>query len=201
MYQFTADFKDRATLISIVLIISLVIIQNVINIALIYRKDLILQKLTAIEEHNQFVKQKYTDHVKWANALAESIAAGTEFRGELNHNETPFAKWYYSFSGSAEYWNMDNELRAVFDEIGPVNVDLHNTARQIYGVSSRNEVLKLYTENTKKHLEKMESLFNRFIELNNRVAERQKEIITRYSRITMIAGVSLHPNGNFNRFI
>ena len=87
-------FRDRKLILSVILIVLFVSSQNIFNFFLNDRINELTEEIFLLQKENTFLRE-YNDHLRWANALIESIAEGREFTGELNHNETGFAKWYY----------------------------------------------------------------------------------------------------------
>lgn len=184
-------FRNRAIIISIVLIVLLVILQSFINFFFESIRNESAENIFKLQKENVFLREKFIEHLTWANNLIESIAMAAEFTGELNHNETDFAKWYYSFSGSLEYWEMDEERRSIFDAIGPVNVDLHNSARMQFSAADWIETKSIYRQQTKTKLNEMHTLFNKYIKLNNQIMIDKDKEYSYYNRIKAIVDIVL----------
>ncbi|MBN2042028.1 MAG: hypothetical protein JW864_18475 [Spirochaetes bacterium] len=191
-------FRNSGLIISLILIVFIVVFQNVSNFLFDIGKKELFESILSLQKENIFLKEKFNEHLIWANSLVESIAIGSDFEGELNHNETKFGKWYYSFSGSREYWEMDEERRDVFDAMGPVNVDLYNSARMQFSAAGKDEVLDIYTKQTKVKLTEIYLLFSRYIKLNKERMTDKENLFARYERIktmfdivfsTLIVGV------------
>jgi methyl-accepting chemotaxis protein len=176
-----AWLKEKRLLLSLVLIIILVLCQSVLTFVTDIKRESVFNELSEINKNNQFLKEKYADHLLWCTELLESIATGGVFKGQLNHNETDFAKWYYSFSGSRKYWDMDNTRKSVFDKIGPVNLNLYNSARLMYD-EPHNEKIRIYNSETKNHLREMSKLLSDYIVLNNIILEEKNNIYNKYTR-------------------
>jgi len=178
-------FKGKRLQLSLIFIIFMVLSQSVLTFIIDYKKESIFSELTEINNENQFLKDKYAEHLLWSSDLLESIATGGVFKGELNHNETDFAKWYYSLSGSRKYWNMDDERRSVFNQMGPANLNLYNSARMMYD-EPREEKLNIYNEKTKNILKEMSGLLSKYIELNNRQLQKKINSYNKYTWILKI---------------
>ncbi len=185
-----AWLKEKRLQISMIIIIGLIFCQNILIILLDIKRETILEELNAINRNNQFLKEKYADHLAWNVDLLESIVVGVNFKGQLNHNETDFAKWYYSFSGTRPYWDMDNERRSIFDKMGPVNLNLHNSARMMYG-EDLGEKIKIYNTETKKDLKEMSSLLSSYIDLNNTLLIQKYNSYNIYSKTSKISSIAV----------
>lgn len=155
--------RSMGITISIVSIVLLVVIQNSIFFFFDYQKDKINKSISKQTGDIQFLNSRYLDQVLWANQLIESIAMGKKFAGELNHNETEFGKWYYGFHGTNEYWQMDETRRTIYEKIKIHNLNLHNSARKIYGVSDKEVAINIYIQETQYNLQKLQNLFSKFI--------------------------------------
>ena len=143
-----------------------------------------------MQNNSLFLRARYNDHLKWSGELIESIATGHEFTGELNHNETEFAKWYYSFSGTLPYYDLDPEQKKIFDKIGPANLRLHNTARLMNGVTTRTERLQIFNNQTKKYLVELQKLITAYIRLNHEHMKSYEARLNSYSLMIRITGAS-----------
>ncbi len=185
-----AWLKEKRLLLSLIVIILLVLSQSVLTFVTDIKREGIFNELSELNKNNQFLKEKYADHLLWSTELLESIATGSVFKGQLNHNETDFAKWYYSFSGSRKYWEMDNTRKSVFDKIGPVNLNLYNSARLMYD-EPREEKIKIYNSETKNHLKEMSKLLSDYIELNNKILAEKINTYNDYTRSLKISEVIL----------
>ncbi|MFH0976378.1 MAG: methyl-accepting chemotaxis protein [Spirochaetota bacterium] len=186
----SAWIKEKKLQISLITIIIMVFAQNLFTIIIDIKRGYVLKELNIINSNNQFLREKYSDHLTWSVGLLESIATNKAFAGQLNHNETDFAKWYYSFSGTKEYWDMDDKRRKIFDNMGPVNLNLYNSARMMYD-ESQAEKINIYNQVTKNNLKEMSSLLSGFIELNNNILKIKTDKYNKYTRtltITEAAG-------------
>jgi methyl-accepting chemotaxis protein len=183
-----AWLKEKKLQISLIIIIILVFSQNIFSIIIDTKREAILKELNIINSNNQFLRDKYADHLAWSVELLESIVAGIDFKGQLNHNETDFAKWYYAFSGTRPYWDMDSERRSVFDKIGPVNLNLYNSARMMVD-ESREEKIRIYNTETKKDLKEMSGLLSNFIELNNKMLTGKTGSYNIYTRTLKLSSI------------
>ena len=181
--------KEKRLQISLIIVILLVFCQNAATLLIDIKKNNILNNVNKIENDNHFLRDKYFEHLSWSVELLESIVSGEEFKGQLNHNETDFAKWYYSFKGTTPYWDMDAGRREVFDKMGQVNVDLFNSARMMYSESVK-EKIKIYNSETKKDLTLMSGLFKDYINLNNKLLTEKNDILNLYTRTLRITQVS-----------
>jgi HAMP domain-containing protein len=180
------SLKEKTSSVSIVIIIILIFLQSLTTLLITFKKENLLRELIDLQKSNQFIRDKFSDHLEWVNALVESIATGETFRGQLNHNETEFARWYYSFSGTEAYWEMDDARRALFDRIGPLNLNIHNSARMMNGADSRSEKIRIYRDETRKNLEELHLVFNGFIETNTLLCGLKEKSIRNYSRLILI---------------
>lgn len=182
-------FRERALLASVVIIVLLIVAQNVIIFLLILKKDDLSNRHAKLQTNNLFLRARYNDHLIWSENLIESIATGSEFTGELNHNETKFARWYYSFSGTTAYYALDKERKKIFDQIGPSNLNLHNTARLMNGVATRKERLVIFRQSTKKYLGEIKTLLETYIQLNTRHMKKYENRLRRYSTMIRVSGL------------
>lgn len=182
---------QKTLILSISAIMAFVIVYIAVMFALIAERDRVITEYREIQTGNQFIRDRFNDYLRWTNSLIESLSTGAPFRGELNHNETPFARWYYSFSGSNGYWDLDEERKAVFDGMGPANLALHNTARKMNGMPTRGEKLSIYVNETKRHLETMERLLDRYVALNQERLIENEQRLESYSLALKITGISL----------
>jgi methyl-accepting chemotaxis protein len=180
------NLKGKASLVSVIIIIILIFLQSLTTLLITHKKDTLLGELISLQKSNQFVRDKFSDHLEWVNCLVESIATGEPFRGQLNHNETEFARWYYSFSGTEAYWTMDEARRSLFDRMGPLNLNIHNSARMMNGADSKSEKILIYKDETRKNLEELHSIFNGFIEAGTELCDRKENSIRNYSRLILI---------------
>ena len=181
--------KEKRLQISMIVVILLVFCQNAATIFIDSKKNFILNDLQKIESNNNFLRDKYREHLSWSVELLESIVAGEDFKGQLNHNETDFAKWYYSFKGTGPYWDMDASRREVFDKMAQVNVDLFNSARMMFGETVK-EKISIYNSETKKDLTLMSGMFSDYINLNNKLLEEKNNTFKLYNRTSRIIQVS-----------
>lgn len=191
LQRITTRIRKHVLLISLSGIIVLVAFYSISMFALVAERDALISEYITLQGNNQFIRERFSDHLAWANSLIESLAAGWAFRGELNHNETEFARWYYSFSGTAEYWNLDRKRKEIFDRIGPANLDLHNTARKMNGRRSREEKLRIYTGETMHSLKMLKSLMAGYMRLNDTILRQKQEKLARYSRLIRGSGIIL----------
>ncbi len=191
MFSSTHKTGQKTLIISVSAIMGLVILYIIVIFMLIDGRDRVISEYRSIQNNNQFIRDRFNDYLRWTNSLIESLSTGDRFQGELNHNETPFARWYYSFSGSNGYWDLDEERKKVFDRMGPVNLALHNTARKMNGMSTRGEKLSIYTGETKQNLEAMEKLLARYVRLNQELLERNERKLESFSLALKITGISL----------
>jgi methyl-accepting chemotaxis protein len=180
------NLKGKASLVSVIIIIIMIFLQSLTTLLITHRKDSLLKELISLQKSNQFVRDKFSDHLEWVNELLESIATGEKFSGQLNHNETEFARWYYSFSGTEPYWEMDDERRALFDRMGPLNLNIHNSARMMNGADSKDEKILIYKDETRKNLEELHSIFNGFIEAGKELCDSKEGSIRKYSRLILL---------------
>ena len=188
--EFSIESRKKYSIsFALLMIVFLVVLQNSVFFVLLLKKDSLTAKQTALSKTNMFLREKYSEHLVWSNDLAESIALNRNFTGELNHNETDFAKWYYGFSGTAEYWELKDEHRAVFDKIGPVNVNLHNSARMIYGEKTGQGKLTVFRNNTKKYLVQMDKLISSYIEINSGMIKENMKTLGFYSTLIRIGAL------------
>ena len=183
--------RKNALQLSISGIVVLVAVYSISMFVLVARRDIIISEYTVLQNNNQFIRERFSDHLAWANSLIESLATGKAFTGELNHNETEFARWYYSFSGTSGYWDLEKERKELFDKIGPANLDLHNTARKMNGTRNREEKLKIYTRETMHSLKTLKSLMAGYIKLNDAILREKQEKLVRYSRVMRGTGIIL----------
>ncbi len=183
--------RKNALQLSISGIVALVAVYSISMFVLVARRDIIISEYTVLQNNNQFIRERFSDHLAWANSLIESLATGKAFTGELNHNETEFARWYYSFSGTSGYWDLEKERKELFDKIGPANLDLHNTARKMNGTRNREEKLKIYTRETMHSLKTLKSLMAGYIKLNDAILREKQEKLVRYSRVMRGTGIIL----------
>ncbi|MBN2403342.1 MAG: methyl-accepting chemotaxis protein [Spirochaetes bacterium] len=181
--------KEKRVQLSLILVILLVFCQNSASVLLDIKRDSVLNDLKKIESNNHFLRDNYFEHLIWSVELLESIVADVDFKGQLNHNETDFAKWYYSFKGSGPYWDMDTGRRQVFDKMGQVNVNLFNSARMMFGESFK-EKINIYNNETKKELLLMSGLFSDYINLNNNVLTEKNSMLNFYTRTLRITQIS-----------
>jgi methyl-accepting chemotaxis protein len=185
-FPFKINFREKKIQLSILMIIIAIITQCSVSMYLSFKKDFLTAQLTRISKNNLFIQEKFSDHIKWAEELIESIAENKDFQGELDRNKTDFAKWYFSFSGSKEYWAQDDEKRTVFDKIGSANLNLHNTARMIYGADSQKEKLEIFTTQSRMYLNEIHGLMTEFISRNQKemhIREKQMETYRFYFNI------------------
>ncbi len=184
-------FKSASILISLATIALLVSVQNIMVFYFVSKKDSAVAEMLKVQDSNSKIRDGCIDFLAWKNELIESISSGREFAGELNHNETGLARWYYSFSGTAEYWEMDDERRGVFDSIGPANVDLHNTARMMFGARNAAERMEIYNSSTRHVSDHVGSLMRQYIELNRKYLLSMREKIEEISWETTAYSLAL----------
>ncbi len=113
--------KARAILITVLVIASLVIMNIAANLYMDYITQNIIEEYDKKNRENSFLLESLIEHQNWSLELIQSILENKDFKGNLNHNETVFAKWYYSFKGTDEYWDIPDDQREVFDSIVEVN--------------------------------------------------------------------------------
>ena len=148
-------FKVRAIFITVLVIASLVILNIAVNLYMDYITQNIIEEYNKKNQENTFLLESVIEHQNWSLALIRSILANRDFNGNLNHNETDFAEWYYSFKGTDDYWNIPDEQREVFDSIVEVNLDLYNSARMMKGAEKRENLLKIYNNITNPKLNEL----------------------------------------------
>lgn len=185
-------FREKRILLSIIAIIAVILIQCAFSFRLTFKKDSVYSELSAIQKNNTFLNETFVHYMRWAGELVESAAENKEFQGELDRNKTDFGKWYFSFSGTKEYWALDEERRSIFDKFGPADLNLQNTARMIYGADNRNEKMEIYITQSKIYLTEIQSLFSRYIELNNTLLKNKQDELTAYTLTSNIILAALN---------
>jgi methyl-accepting chemotaxis protein len=192
--NFTAvisSLKEKKILFSIILITAAVIAQSLFSFRFSILKDESYRELSSIRSNNAFLNETYIHYMKWSVELIESAAENRAFTGELDRNKTDFGKWYFSFAGSRQYWDLPAECRDVFDKFGPADLGLINTARMMIGADSQKERLEIYRTQTKIQLKDIQDLFTRYIALNGKIAAEKEREISRYTVISNVMLVSL----------
>jgi methyl-accepting chemotaxis protein len=178
-------------MVSVISIIVMVLLQNITGMVLESKKDEFTATIFELQRLNVFLREKYNDHLLWANDLIESIVTGRRFEGQLEYNKTSFAQWYYSFSGSPEYWDMDDDRKKIFDAMGQVNVDMHNSARIIHDVKINGKKIDIYRSETKSKLGEMKVLFNKYINLNIKIMHDKEERYAYYNSFKLAFDITM----------
>jgi methyl-accepting chemotaxis protein len=140
-------------------------------------------------QENTFLLESVIEHQNWSLELIQSILENKDFKGNLNHNETDFAEWYYSFKGTDEYWDIPDNQREVFDSIVEVNLDLYNSARMMKGAEKRKELLEIYNSVTSEKLAELNGKLNRLVQFNSEKLNLYREKIISFALVRRITGL------------
>lgn len=181
--------RARAILITVLLIAFIVILNIAVNLYMDFRTENIINEYDRKNIENNFLLESVIEHQNWSLVLIQSILTNREFKGNLNHNETVFAQWYYSFKGTDKYWDIDEEQRAVFDSIVEVNLDLYNSARMMQGLDRRGEILEIYNSITRPKLNELNEKLNMLVNFNQDSLRIYRESIISFAMARRIAGL------------
>jgi len=133
--------------------------------------------ITANHEQVEMFDQSEIDHLEWQNELADSIIAGQNFEGELDHTQCGFGEWYYDFRNSGAYEQASPEFRKTFEALEEPHRLLHASAAEIDEIlGSRGEdentrteqALAVYRNETQPHIAEVQGLLG---ELDTILAE------------------------------
>ncbi len=167
-------FKEKKLLITVVLIVLLSLLNISAYIVLDWMNENLFKRYSDKQTENSFLLKSVINESRWSNRLLESILTNMEFDGELNHNETDFAKWYYSLKGTAKYWKMDDAAREVFDSLGRINQDMHNSARMMFGAGTQAEKIEIFKQYTVKSQNQLTEGLNKLMFINNKILDQSK---------------------------
>lgn len=181
--------KARAILITVLVIASLVIMNIAVNLYLDLKTQKIIEEYDKKNRENSFLLESLIEHQNWSINLVQSILENRDFNGNLNHNETVFAEWYYSFKGTDDYWNIPDDQRKVFDGIVEVNLDLYNSARMMNGAKTREARFEIYNSVTAEKLAGLSSRLNMLVQFNRENLQVCREDIVEFAAARRVTGL------------
>jgi methyl-accepting chemotaxis protein len=91
--------------------------------------------------------EREIDHLSWVNQLANSLLFSSPFKGQLNHQQCAFGKWYYDFMQSDIYRAASPALRQAMSAIEQPHRELHATASEIQRLDHQT-ALTVYQQKT-----------------------------------------------------
>ena len=80
------------------------------------------------------IKARLAEHLDWVRQLSESVARKTEFKGQLDHTQCNFGKWYYSYK--ADNPKLQEALKAIEEP----HKHLHEMGKQIKDLMAQGKV-------------------------------------------------------------
>lgn len=91
--------------------------------------------------------EREIDHLSWVNQLANSLLFSSPFKGQLNHQQCAFGKWYYDFMQSDIYRAASPALQQAMSAIEQPHRELHATASEIQRLDHQT-ALTVYQQKT-----------------------------------------------------
>jgi|GEM_PF-721953 len=189
--SFIKWFKEKKILLTVVTITTLALLSIVINLVFDWKNQTLLSDYSSKHQENLFLLNSVIKQQQWSNELLVSIMRNRDFKGELNHNETDFARWYYSYKGSSDYWDMDESLRKDFDSIGRVNQDLHNSARMMYGADKHEDKIEIFEQYTEKNQRKLNILLRKIMSENDNVLKSRDRRLAGFILFKRYSGIAI----------
>jgi methyl-accepting chemotaxis protein len=125
------------------------------------------------------------EHVVWLKSLNLSIYDKKVFNKESDHRSCNFGKWFYSYTVSSQFENLDDNLKAEILSMGPIHKSIHENAKIVQQFQKDNKFVSArrhFDNNTKPYLLKLRKKLHNIekmvhnIRVNN---EKIEQIVTK----------------------
>lgn len=123
------------------------------------------------------IKARLAEHLDWVKQLSEAVARKSEFKGQIDHTQCNFGKWYYSYKSNNP--KLQESLKAIEEphkhlhEMGKQVKDLVAQGRGAEAISFLAEVNK-EVDNVKKHLDEIHDIAG---EADKMMVENQAQVL------------------------
>jgi methyl-accepting chemotaxis protein len=104
-------------------------------------------------------------HKEWIDQLYEAAQNDRQFTGETDPTQCFFGQWFYNYSVD------DQEVNQIFDELEPLHIDLHESARAINNTQGSETKLSIYNDRVVPLKDEIDTIFTRLREYLNPVVD------------------------------
>ncbi|MBF0293042.1 MAG: MCP four helix bundle domain-containing protein [Nitrospinae bacterium] len=123
------------------------------------------------------IKARLAEHLDWVKQLSEAVARKSEFKGQLDHTQCNFGKWYYS------YKTNNPKLQTALKAIEEPHKHLHEMGKQVKDFVAQGRGAEAITflaeinkevDNVKKHLDEIHDVAG---EADKLMMENQAQVL------------------------
>ena len=141
----------------------------------LYSFNKIVGSYSQVEESKKLIAllaKHRREHIKWMEALENSIKPGTEFKNVINSTMYAFGQWY------DQYENQDEELSNILKKLDKPHKQLHSLAEQLHGLADQPDTENQDLTNLKREKNTIShSLLNLFSIAEARLKDMIKQVI------------------------
>ena len=140
--------------------------------------------------------QREVDHLNWVQTVSRYVfdPRASELKAQLDHTQCGFGKWYYG-EGRKQAEAMLPKLKETLDALEEPHRKLHESAAQIQQFHSQGlhaEAQAVFTSDTKAHLEKVQGLLRKTVDMAKENILSEEEMLSNALRTRVIvSGVSI----------
>ncbi len=181
----------KKLILTISIILTLIIIEAATVMVVERKNDFLSEETIRLHNETIFLKSKLIDHLNWMNSLLETVTTGRDFTGQIDPTQCDFGKWYYNYKNTGEYTTLDVKRKQLIDSMEGYHSSLHASAAKIKSTTNPSEKIIIYSNETKVAVEKLQALFNSYIEEIEIVMENYEEEMNRFNMISEIIEIGM----------